>query len=377
MLWNVSKFSSFARPLFFFNVRSQKKLKMSDTVHLYGMGVSAGCRLTQWVANICEVPYEFHTVDLAKGDHLKPTYVKQTRERHCIPSMVHEVCGDRLCITESRAIARYLIRIGNGAIYEFHNPMWAAEVDELVDYEATCLYKRVSKCAYARLFSMGDVPTEKDFEALNKSLQYIEARLGNAMHLVGGSLTLADVLLANTLSMLVVVPEIDMCAYPAVQRWLGCLYQYGDYNDVAQEFYEHSESITREEDLGSCSSECTDFGGEEELYIENISSSDSSCCNDDSEGLSESADDDDDQSVVSVLSVLSVLSSANSSNGGGFCKSDDGEEEPASSTTSDGYVNCTGHTLLEQLSLVADNSTDTTNMVPQPCCGEPKEEPKE
>ena len=329
------------------------------------MGISAGCRLTQWVANICDVPYEFHTVDLSKGDHLKPGYVKQTRERHCIPSMVHEAYGDRLCITESRAIARYLIRIGNGNIYEFHNPMWAAEVDELVDYEATCLYKRVSKCAYARLFSIGEVPTDKDFEALNKSLQYIEDRLGSAMHLVGGSLTLADVLLANTLSMLVVVPEIDICAYPAVQRWLSCLYKYGDYEDVAQEFYEHSENITREEDLGSCSSECTDFGKEEGFET-------SGKGDEDSDGLSESDESDDDQSELSLLSVLS----GNSSNGKGFCKSDD-DEEPLSSTTSDGYVNCTGHTLLEPLSLVADNSTDTADLIPQSCCGEPKEEPKE
>ena len=363
----------------------------AETVHLYGMHTSTGCRLVQWVANICGVAFEFHTVDLGKGDHLKPGYVHQTRERHCIPSMIHEVNGDRLCITESRAIARYLIRIGNGNICEVYNYMGAAEIDELVDYEATCLYKRVSKCAYARLFSVGQFPTEKDFEALNESLQYIETRLGSSMHLNGGTLTLPDVLFANTLSMLVVVPEIDIYKYPAVKRWLGCLYQYGNYDEVTREFYKYSESITRAEDLGSCSSssdaddtvslmsDLSIFESASKLTPSMMSGSDGS-----EFGFSGNSVNDppysDTQSVVSVLSEVDNDTPKFGDDESGDDESGDDESgddesgddesgddesggEGPASTTSDGYV-------LTVLADNIDNSTDATDLIPCACCSE-------
>ena len=364
----------------------------ADTVHLYGMNVSTGCRLVQWVANICDVPFEFHTVDIGHAEHMKPAYVKQTRGRHCLPSMVHEADGERLCITESRAIARYLIRIGSGNICEFHNPLFAAEVDELVDYEATCLYKRVAKCAYPRLFSMGELPETKDFEAVEKSLEYIEERLGQSMHLVGGTLTLADVLLANTLSMLVIMPEIDIDVYPAVKRWLGCLYRYGNYDDVARDFYAYSEEIVREEDLMSTSESSDDdeslFSEEGSVHsVTSVHSLHSVLSGSESEkGLSRASSDDDDDEEAEVLSLTDV---SIASDDDGEAKQapvsdasitsitseddDNSEAEPACpSTTSDGY----GKNFLQKYGL-ADNSTDTTNLIPQPCCGNPCGEPKE
>lgn len=213
---------------------------------LYGMHISAGCRLALWAASVSSVPVSWQEINLMKGEHKTPEFIRMTQGRHCIPALSHTLKdGAALEMTESRAIARYLCRIGNGSVATAFPdaPHLTAQLEELMDYDATCLYKRIGAAAYHRMGFSDTPPAEKDFDALRKSLEYIEARLSDSGFLVGSSLSVVDLTMANTLSMLALVPEIDVeNNYPATGKWLAHLKTLGDYTDIAAPFEQFAAS---------------------------------------------------------------------------------------------------------------------------------------
>lgn len=214
---------------------------MSSPV-LYGMPISSGTRLTQWAASIANVNVEFKMVDLMKKDHMVDEFVALTRGRHCIPALTH----GEFKMTESRAIAAYLLRLGEeeGQVKYILDSRTQAVVDEWVHYEATCMYKRVSAYAYHKLYGMGDSPSETEAERLNKSMEYIECRLKENCekdkYLAGSVATLADLVVANCLSLLEAVPRevVDMVNYPYTHEWLERVARMGNYESILAPFKE-------------------------------------------------------------------------------------------------------------------------------------------
>ena len=71
---------------------------------LHGLQGSAPVRIVQMTADVLDLPFNFHKVDLRAGEHLKPEYLA-INPMHNIPTMVD---GD-FCLNESRAIATYLV----------------------------------------------------------------------------------------------------------------------------------------------------------------------------------------------------------------------------------------------------------------------------
>lgn len=225
---------------------------IAPRVTLYGMKLSAGSRLCEWAARCAGVPFTIRVVDLFSDEHKTTQYRALTEDRHCIPAMTH---GARR-MTESRAIAGYLLSgaDGIGAVDKrgkfAHGaeltPWLSAKVDELVQYDATCLYKRVSAHAYPILFGIGEAPDIPD-PNLHKSLRLLEDRLGGHPdtpaddYLLGAKPTLADLVLANTLSLLCAVPGTALGLegqYPLVSAWLGRMMRYGEYPEVVRPFEE-------------------------------------------------------------------------------------------------------------------------------------------
>ena len=188
---------------------------------VYGMGLSAGTRLALWTADLCNVQVEFKNVNLWKKEHMTDVFVELTAGRHCIPALEHDAGGHRLRITESRAIARYMTMVGDGTVVGRLNvPAQQAVLDQLVDYDATCLYPRVADATYFRLYDMKSEPTAEEFDKVRTSLTFLAKMLGAETFMVAGRCTVADLVLSNTLGMLVVVPEIDIeREFPALWRW--------------------------------------------------------------------------------------------------------------------------------------------------------------
>lgn len=215
------------------------------TTKIHGMYISAGCRLALWAANLSEVAVEFNSVDLMKGEHKTDAYMKLTRNRHCIPCLSKTLeDGTEFAMTESRAIARYLCAQGEKVSGFSKDALKAAQMNELIDYDSTCLYKRLSAIAYHRLFGMGAAPEEAAFENVRKSLAYVESRLeDNEGFLVSGTLSVADLALANSLALLAMIPEIDVAAdFPVSNKWLEHMGSLGNYGELVAPFNQFAAS---------------------------------------------------------------------------------------------------------------------------------------
>ena len=162
----------------------------SPVVLLYGETLNAGTRLAQWAAAVANVNINF----IAAGTQVR------------VPTLIH---GD-LKMTESRAIAAYLLRLGKeGQVKHTLDARTQAVVDEWVEYEATCMHGRVQR--------VGDSPGGK--ERLQESMEYLESRLkehcAEHKYLAGPVATLADLVVANCLSTTPVGPH-----YPYTREWL-------------------------------------------------------------------------------------------------------------------------------------------------------------
>lgn len=216
---------------------------MTTTIH--GMYISAGCRLALWAANLSDVAVEFNSVDLMKGEHKTDAYMNLTRKRHCIPCLSKTLeDGTEFAMTESRAIARYLCSQGEKVTDFPEDALKAARMNELIDYDSTCLYKRLSSIAYHRLFEMGAAPKEAAFENVRKSLDYVESRLEeNEGFLVSGTLSVADIVLSNSLALIAMIPEIDVAAnFPVSNKWLEHMSSLGNYGELIAPFNQFAAS---------------------------------------------------------------------------------------------------------------------------------------
>merc|ERR1712228_74726 len=73
-------------------------------IEVYGMSLSAPCRIVNMTAECLGLEYEFKVVDLMAGEHMKPEFLA-LNPQHNIPTMKD---GD-FVMNESRAIAAYLV----------------------------------------------------------------------------------------------------------------------------------------------------------------------------------------------------------------------------------------------------------------------------
>merc|ERR1711913_250957 len=72
-------------------------------IEIYGMQLSAPCRMVEMTAEMLGLEYEFKIVDLMAGEHMKPEYLA-LNPQHNIPCVKDgEFVGN-----ESRAVAAYL-----------------------------------------------------------------------------------------------------------------------------------------------------------------------------------------------------------------------------------------------------------------------------
>ena len=73
-------------------------------IDVYGMPLSAPCRIVNMTAECLGLEYNFKLLDLMAGDHLKPEFLA-INPMHNIPTMV----DGEFVMNESRAIAAYLV----------------------------------------------------------------------------------------------------------------------------------------------------------------------------------------------------------------------------------------------------------------------------
>ncbi|ADN77166.1 Glutathione S-transferase domain protein [Ferrimonas balearica DSM 9799] len=168
-------------------------------ITLYGFPKSRSLRIS-WLLEELGLPWQYHLVNFTQREHRSPEYLA-INPAGKIPALTN---GD-LTLTESGAIALYLAkRYGKGRFL----PVAGSDEDALHDFWLCYILTELEQ----PLWTMGKhkfaLPPSQRVEAVlataqwefAKALKEVEARIPEQGFLLGDEPTVADILLAHTLS---------------------------------------------------------------------------------------------------------------------------------------------------------------------------------
>ena len=109
-------------------------------IEVYGMTMSAPCRIVTMTAECLGLEYNFKQVDIMAGEHMQPKYLA-INPQHTIPTMV----DGKVVLNESRAIAAYLVnKYGKTDKLYPQDPVARARVDQLLYFDMGVFYEVIN-----------------------------------------------------------------------------------------------------------------------------------------------------------------------------------------------------------------------------------------
>ncbi|KAL3277757.1 hypothetical protein HHI36_013097 [Cryptolaemus montrouzieri] len=183
------------------------------TIDFYYTPGSAPCRAVLLAAKAVGVELNLKQIDLMKGEHLKPEYLK-INPQHTVPTLV----DNDLSLAESRAIMTYLAsQYGkNDSLYP-KEPKKRAIVDQRLYFDASTLYSRFADYFYPVIFAGAPYDAAK-LNKLEDAFKVLDSFLDKSEYVAGDKLTLADLALLASVST-IEVAKIDLTPYPNVTKW--------------------------------------------------------------------------------------------------------------------------------------------------------------
>lgn len=188
---------------------------------LYGHPYSSNARKVHWALEELGLPYEYATVDLMKGEHKRPEYLR-INPLGRVPAIVD---GD-VTMFESNAILCYLEeRYGRGKLLPL-DPAPRAAVYEWLWWQASDLAKPMLEPFLLRFFaSMGMGPVDESryralVAATNGPLDALEEQLKGREFVATESFTLADIAIAESIG-LAEGAGIGLGGRPHIKAWFG------------------------------------------------------------------------------------------------------------------------------------------------------------
>merc|ERR1711872_869272 len=186
-------------------------------IEVYGMPLSAPCRIVTMTAECIGVEYNFKLLDLMAGEHMKPEFLA-INPMHNIPTMVD---GDFI-MNESRAIAAYLVNkyAKDDKMYP-KDPVVRARVDQRLYFDMGVFYKAFGDCVYPVMFGGEKVGQDK-FDKLKEVLGWLETFVADDKFAAGtDSITIADLALLATYSTMKAaeLADLDLASFPNTVAW--------------------------------------------------------------------------------------------------------------------------------------------------------------
>jgi len=184
-------------------------------IEIYGLQLSAPCRIVEMTAEVLGLEYEFKQCDLMAGEHMKPEYLA-INPFHNIPSIKD---GD-FCLNESRAICGYLVnKYGKESSLYPTEPEVRAIVDQRMYFDMGTFYKAAGDCMYPTMFG-GPAPGDKEKDKLKEVLGWVDGFFKDDKFAAGGdTLTLADLCLIATYTTLKATGFMDLSGYTNAEAW--------------------------------------------------------------------------------------------------------------------------------------------------------------
>ncbi len=202
---------------------------------LYGIDFSPRSNKVKMVLNALAVPFEFIEVDMLKGAHKKPDYLKLH------PGGKIPVIDDNgFVLFESVAICKYLARKQNSSLYPAELKAQAV-VDQWCDYASQHLDVQVVRVAFNVFVApkINEPVSEKSIELgkamIIKLLPVFDQALSRHDYLAGDHLTLADINLLATIDPFTML-QLDIAAFSHLQKWQKKLKSEAFYRNTKTSF---------------------------------------------------------------------------------------------------------------------------------------------
>lgn len=189
---------------------------------LYHFPVSPNSRRVLATACHLGIDLELQTLDLARGEHIKPGFVK-LNPNHKVPTLV----DDDFVLWESGAIMLYLVGQKPGNSLYASDGKGQADINRWLfwntaHWNTTCgiyIYEHLVK----KFLAIGAADTaelKKANELFHRYAAVLEAHLQGRDWLVGEAVTLADFAVGSTLD-LAEKANYPLNDYSEVKRWYG------------------------------------------------------------------------------------------------------------------------------------------------------------
>ncbi|XP_013784859.2 glutathione S-transferase 1-like [Limulus polyphemus] len=125
---------------------------------------------------------------------------------------------DFLC--NSRAIMQYMVNKYAPDSYLYpKDPKQKAIVDRLLYFDMGTMFKSMREVYYPQVFK-GEVPDQEKEQNFKTALGYLEGYLEKSTYVAGDKLTLADISIIASLSMMDVL-DYEYGSYPKISVWMA------------------------------------------------------------------------------------------------------------------------------------------------------------
>ncbi|KPJ20604.1 Glutathione S-transferase 1-1 [Papilio xuthus] len=184
------------------------------TIDYYYMDGSPPCAVVTLTITALGIEDKVKTrrVDEMNDEHLKDDYLK-INPQHTAPVIV----DDGFALSESRAIAKYLVaKYGNNKYYP-QAIKTRALVDQRLDFDIGTLYPKLIDIYFSKILK---TPlTEAQLKKMDDALNILNVYLKENKFVVGAELTLADFSLGVCVALMEAF-EISIEKYTNIVRWL-------------------------------------------------------------------------------------------------------------------------------------------------------------
>ncbi|XP_060520264.1 glutathione S-transferase 1-like [Cylas formicarius] len=155
---------------------------------LFMNSLSPACRAVLMCAQEVGINLELNVIDLTKGEHLKPEFLKKNPQ-HTIPVLE----DDDVVIVDSHAIMGYLVGkyAMDDSIYPKDDIDARAIIDHKLHFDSSILYVRGLLIASA-LIHKDSQPSKENLEYLKDAFAILDKLLQGKDYIAGGSLSIAD-----------------------------------------------------------------------------------------------------------------------------------------------------------------------------------------
>ncbi len=189
---------------------------------LYMNPGSPNVRRVRFTAAVLGIQLEEKKLDFAKGEHKNPEYLA-INPNGAVPTLVD---GD-FVLTESRAVMQYLASKKPESGLLPRDEQARADVTRWQFWDAAHFSPQLGTFTFQKLlkpmYGMGDPDQGKIDEALTNFRRFaavLNKRLDGKRHVVGDSLTLADLTLASSL-MYAKQTEVPLGEFANIQAWFS------------------------------------------------------------------------------------------------------------------------------------------------------------